>query len=822
MQTEDLKPNILYVDDEQDNILVFKSSFRRNYHIQTANSATEAKEILQKHAFDVIISDQRMPEITGVQFLQSLPDEPGVFRMILTGYSDMEAIIQAINSGMVHKYITKPWVKTELQEVIDSGIALAGEKRKFVHLKTKSDKGSNNSTSDIVSNKTLKKEYHVNTTDEQQQELEELRKRLDASDKHVKLLSEIGQEIISNITVDGIIESTYANVNTLMDANSFGIAVYNSHEDRLEFNCWIEKGAKLPFASVSLSEKDRPAIQCFRNREEVILNDFQMKAITGEATKSLIYLPLLIKDVPIGVITTQSFSKNAYNQYHVNILRNLAIYVATAIENAKSYQLIEQQKAEIEQKNIELENKVEQRTIQLQQKNEEVEKQRDKLESTYHNIKLLSDIGQQITATLSLQKIIETVYENINSLMDATVFLIGIYEEGNRKIDIYGMEKGRKLPEFSLETNEINWPAIWCFNNQREFIINDYQQEYNKYIKSIPKPKSGEQPESMIYLPLTISEDKVGVISVQSFRKHVYSHYHIDILRSLGSYITIALQNAGSYHKMTHAFEELKQAQTKLVESEKMASLGVLTAGVAHEINNPVNFISAGIESLTENYEEFKELVHAFLEYNGQQPDPEKWKRIELLQQKLSPLDMMEEMDELLASVKNGANRTAEIVKGLRNFTRLDEHDRKLFNVEEGLDSTLVILNNHLKNRVDVIKYYGKVPDLVGLPGQLNQVFMNLIYNAADAIPEKGKIEIKTWVEDESIKISITDNGKGMSEEVRSRIFEPFYTTKDVGKGTGLGLSISFGIIEKHNGQIEVVSKEGFGTTFTITLPLNS
>ncbi|MFA6260594.1 MAG: ATP-binding protein [Bacteroidia bacterium] len=811
MQTEDLKPSILYVDDEEDNLLVFKSSFRRNYKIYTAQSAAEAAGILNAHACDVIISDQRMPEVTGVQFLKTIPDEPDVFRMILTGFSDMEAIIQAINSGKVHKYITKPWIKSELQQTIDEGVSYVTAKRK----------GLKQGEISSMKEDTLQQQPDKEPAS-QQMELEELRLRNAESDQHVKLLSEIGQEIIANINVDAIIESTYANVNALMDANSFGIAVFNDDESRLEFNCWIEKGIKLPFASVSLSEENRPAVQCFRHQEEVIENDFKMEAITGEATKSLIYLPLLIKDTPIGVITTQSFSKNAYSEYHVNILRNIAIYVATALENAKSYHLIEKQKTEIEQKNIELENKVAQRTLQLQQKNEEVEAQRDKLENTFQNIKLLSDIGQQITSTLSLEKIIETVYKNINSLMDATVFLIGIYDAGDERINIYGMEKGLNLPYFSLSIGEENWPAIWCFINQREFIINDYQQEYNKYIKSIPKPKSGEQPESMIYLPLTILEDKVGVISVQSFRKHVYSNYHIDILRSLGSYITIALQNAGSYHKMTHAFDELKQAQTKLVESEKMASLGVLTAGVAHEINNPVNFISAGIESLTENYEEFKELVHAFLEYNGQQPDPEKWKRIEQLKQKLSPLDMMEEMDELLASVKNGANRTAEIVKGLRNFTRLDEHDRKLFNVEEGLDSTLIILNNHLKNRVDVIKNYGRVPELVGLPGQLNQVFMNLIYNAADAIPEKGKIEIKTWLEDESIKISITDNGKGMSEEIRSRIFEPFYTTKDVGKGTGLGLSISFGIIEKHNGKITVDSKEGIGTTFTISLPLNS
>jgi signal transduction histidine kinase len=175
-------------------------------------------------------------------------------------------------------------------------------------------------------------------------------------------------------------------------------------------------------------------------------------------------------------------------------------------------------------------------------------------------------------------------------------------------------------------------------------------------------------------------------------------------------------------------------------------------------------------------------------------------------------------MDDLFNSIKNGASRTTEIVRGLRNFTRLDEDSLKKANIEEGIESTLVILRSNL-GKIKLVKEYGKVPDINCFPGQLNQVFMNIISNAIQAMNDEGGILIKTTHANKKIQVIIQDSGNGMSEDVRSRIFEPFFTTKDVGKGTGLGLSISYGIIQRHNGTIEVQSEPGQGTTFIISLP---
>ena len=182
---------------------------------------------------------------------------------------------------------------------------------------------------------------------------------------------------------------------------------------------------------------------------------------------------------------------------------------------------------------------------------------------------------------------------------------------------------------------------------------------------------------------------------------------------------------------------------------------------------------------------------------------------------------LLEEIPELLNSIKSGANRTTEIIKSLRNFTRLDEDQLKKADINEGLDSTLVILRNQMTNRIEVVREYGDLPPINCYPGQLNQVFMNILNNAIQAIDNEGRICIQTMQNDEYAIVKIKDSGKGMSKELQKRIFDPFFTTKDVGEGTGLGLSISYGIIEKHQGKIEVNSTAGEGTEFIIELPLN-
>ena len=278
--------------------------------------------------------------------------------------------------------------------------------------------------------------------------------------------------------------------------------------------------------------------------------------------------------------------------------------------------------------------------------------------------------------------------------------------------------------------------------------------------------------------------------------------------------------------ELSDALSTLKDAQAQLVEAEKMASLGQLTAGIAHEINNPINFVTSNVRPLRRDIKMLTDLIAEMEGHIGNNmPSDQIAKQLRNVKEDLDYDYLMTEIDTLLDGIHEGSDRTAEIVKGLRVFSRVDEEDIKMSHVQEGIDSTLIIVNSMLNNNIAVEKQYGDVPAIECYPGKLNQVFLNIISNGIYAIHERygdgqgGKIIIETTVAGEEVIVKITDNGTGMPESVAAKIFEPFFTTKNVGEGTGLGLSISYNIIRKHNGFISVISTPGQGTTFIIRLP---
>ncbi|BDB17944.1 two-component sensor histidine kinase [Pseudomonas sp. CYM-20-01] len=268
--------------------------------------------------------------------------------------------------------------------------------------------------------------------------------------------------------------------------------------------------------------------------------------------------------------------------------------------------------------------------------------------------------------------------------------------------------------------------------------------------------------------------------------------------------------------------DERKHLESQLVQSEKLASLGQLAAGVAHEINNPVGFISSNLSTLDGYFKQLQQMLDAYRQAEDALVPAEQRDQLKAMREDMELDFLKEDIPILISESKEGIGRVIQIVKDLKNFSRVDNDQTWQFaNLLQGIDSTLNIVASELKYKADVVKRYGPLPEIECLASQLNQVVMNLVINAAQAMgPERGTITISNGVEGEHVWLEVADNGCGIAPETVQKIFDPFFTTKPVGEGTGLGLSLSYGIVKKHRGDISVSSELGKGTTFRVVLPI--
>ena len=342
-------------------------------------------------------------------------------------------------------------------------------------------------------------------------------------------------------------------------------------------------------------------------------------------------------------------------------------------------------------------------------------------------------------------------------------------------------------------------------------------------------------PQSLLCLPLLERGNLIGILYLENtLTADAFTSDRVEILETLCAQAAISLENARLYRQAQQALKDLQKTQLQLVQNEKMAALGNLVAGVAHEINNPIGFIGGNINAALKHLQDLLDGLSVYRE-NASISDE--------MAEQLENLDLefiAEDFPKLIASMQTGCDRIRQIGTSLRTFSRTDTDKKTEFNLHEGLDSTLLILKYRLKANeerpaIEIVKNYGEIPQVKCYPGQLNQVFMNLLANAIDALDESNvgfsyqdieknpnRIHIKTERDKERIIVKISDNGKGMSERVKARIFEQGFTTKGVGKGTGLGMAIAKAIVEeKHGGAIACLSELGKGTEFIISLPLD-
>ena len=456
-----------------------------------------------------------------------------------------------------------------------------------------------------------------------------------------------------------------------------------------------------------------------------------------------------------------------------------------------------------------LEKTVQERTAEIQEQKKSVEQ--------------LSRIGQDIIDNLSIDSIIHTVYENVNKLIDAPLFGIGLCHDQKNRLEFPAtIENGETLPPFSYDLADENRLAVWCFNNQKEVMINDSDHDYQKYSQILQTPLSGKMPESILYLPLLHKEKVIGVITAQSFRKNAYNEYDLNMLRNLATYSAIALENAESYRRLIETLADLKTTQEKLVSQSKLAALGSLTAGIAHEIKNPLNFVN----NFAELSVELTEDLRALLEVEKEHLSPDTAAAI---------AEQLMTLEQNATRIREHGKRADSIVRSMLQHSRGKAGERQSSNLNAILEEDVNLAYHGMRAQDGSfnIKIEKDLDPTIGeseiVPQDISRVFLNIILNGCYEAHKKKQalggefaplLRVRTINQGSVVEIRIRDNGNGIPADVREKMFTPFFTTKPAGLGTGLGLSISHDIIvHGHGGQLFFETREGEFTEFIIRLP---
>jgi len=378
--------------------------------------------------------------------------------------------------------------------------------------------------------------------------------------------------------------------------------------------------------------------------------------------------------------------------------------------------------------------------------------------------------------------------------------------------------------------------------HQPDMIISDWMMPEMDGIELCQKIRSSDK-RTYSYIILLTAKDKMTDL-VEVFEAgaddYIVKPFKPDELRSRikngeriikleGEHHDLQEELIGKNKKLDKTLERLKITQSQILQAEKMASIGQLAAGVAHEINNPIGFVSSNLDALNDYMTDFNTLLKHFqnlekilTESDQENLSSEIKKQLQIIsdyEEEIEVEYLKDDIPELLKDCKEGTGRVGKIVGDLKSFAHPGNDEQMLVDINKGLESTLNVVNNEIKYKATVSKEFGEIPLVEGYPQKLNQVFMNILVNAAQSIKEKGEIKIVTQQKGKYATVTISDNGCGIEKEHLSKIFDPFFTTKAIGKGTGLGMNIAYNIIKEHKGKIDVKSQVGKGTVFTIILP---
>jgi len=504
---------------------------------------------------------------------------------------------------------------------------------------------------------------------------------------------------------------------------------------------------------------------------------------------------------------------------NLKVTADLLLLGGTDTDVAGLYKESQQTLQELAQQYADLSDSLNRQSLKIKQQNQDIQWRNEELE-----------IQNQVFA--GMQKRIEEQQEIMDSSSTQLASVLNEVEKRQRTLD-------SKIELIRNQENEINTQRQEIEN--RNTILQEQEKEISKQEKKIEDQLSQlsnfadrvARQKMLLYIILVICFLIVCLVFLiyRSYRVKKNANQEIEAknreLQQSHEEIqqaneeVLATNEALEEQKLElqYTLENLKRTQSQLIDSEKMASIGVLTAGIAHELNNPINFVSGNVNPLRRDIKDLFTLLGKYDDLIASRGLSKEFSEVKVLKDKLDYNFLIKEVAKLLEGIEEGAHRSSQIVKGLRSFSRLDEEKCQIYDIHEGIESSLILLHNKTKNRIAIHRDYEDFKELECYPSKFNQVIMNVLTNSIQAIEGKGDIHIQTISSDIGVKIIIKDNGRGMSPEVKKHIFDPFFTTKDVGKGTGLGLSISFGIIEQHKGKIDVISEPGKGTEFIIFLP---
>ncbi|MBD1878258.1 PAS domain S-box protein [Coleofasciculus sp. FACHB-T130] len=450
---------------------------------------------------------------------------------------------------------------------------------------------------------------------------------------------------------------------------------------------------------------------------------------------------------------------------------------------------------------------------------------------------LFNHLASQIRNSLELDTILETAVHEIYHRLHLDTCIFSWYRPDMEPVSWEAVKEAKK-------TDLRSWVGFFPDEAFGAFTEKILRQEIVRVddVKTLNNDLPLQQlllttgAASVLGLPLQTQFGRIGLIICNRIQEaKPWTDADVALLCAIANQMAIAINQAELYAdasnsahlaqdkalQLEQTLQELQETQIQLIQAEKMSSLGQMVAGIAHEFNNPVNFIHGNLQHTNDYVQDLLNLVKLYQQqYSNTAP------KIQSFVEKIDLEFIAQDLPKMLSSMKIGTQRIRELVLSLRNFSRLDEAEMKAVDLHEGMDNTLLILNNRLKKEINVIKHYGKLPLVECYPAQLNQVFMNILSNAIDALLAQKEREDKQIVISSQVLgknqiiVRIRDNGSGIPQPILEKIFDPFFTTKDVGKGTGLGLSISYQIMEKHHGKIMVSSQMNEGTEFAIYLPI--